>query len=155
MTHPNSLDTPSEVQTSEQTPESTAEATETSFGEILNQFEQQHHRQAETIEGRVITITDDSIIIDIGRKTEGRLSLEKARSGGISDLKPGDTLPVSVSGQDEEGYYALSTVRVERPKDWSSLQRAFAERANVAGTIKELVKGGLRVDVGVRAFMPA
>jgi small subunit ribosomal protein S1 len=155
MTHPNSLDTPSEVQASEQTPESTAEATETSFGEILNQFEQQQHRQAETIEGRVITITDDSIIIDIGRKTEGRLSLEKARSGGISDLKPGDTLPVSVSGHDEEGYYALSTVRVERPKDWSSLQRAFAEKATVAGTVKELVKGGLRVDVGVRAFMPA
>src|SRR5947209_15149046 len=149
MTHPNSLDTPSEVQMSE-TPESTAEATETSFGEILNQFEQQH-RRTETLEGRVITITDDSIIIDIGRKTEGRLSLENARSAGISDLKPGDTLAVSVSGHDDEGYYSLSTVKVERPKDWTGLQRAFAEKANIAGTVKELVKGGLRVDVGAKA----
>jgi small subunit ribosomal protein S1 len=154
MTHPNSFDTLSEVQTAESSPESTGEAIETSFGEILSQFEQQH-RQAEAIEGRVLTIADDSIIIDIGRKTEGRLSIDAARTAGISDLKPGDTLPVSITGVDDEGYYSLSTVRIERPKDWTSLQRAFSEKANVAGVVKELVKGGLRVDVGVKAFMPA
>src|SRR5436305_14853474 len=86
MTHPNSLDTPSEGQTSEQTPESPVELNETSFGDILSQFEQTH-RQAENVSGRVITITEDSIIIDVGRKTEGRLPLEMAQSAGVTDLK--------------------------------------------------------------------
>ena len=45
-----------------------------------------------------------------------------------------------------------STVKVERPKDWSGLQKAFTEKRNIAGTVAEQVKGGFRVDVGVRAF---
>ena len=139
---------------SEPAPESTAETNDSSFGDILSQFEQAH-RQAETVSGRVITITDDAIIIDVGRKTEGRLPLDKAQAAGVTDLKPGDTLVVNVAGQDSEGFYSLSTVRVERPKDWSALQRAFAEKINIGGVVKELVKGGFRVDVGAKAFMPA
>src|SRR5436309_154286 len=51
--------------------------------------------------------------------------------------------------------YLLSTVRVETPRDWSALEAAFASKATIAGTVLEVVKGGVRVDVGVRAFMPA
>ncbi len=138
----------------DEAPESTTETTESSFGEILSQFEEQH-RHDEHLEGRVVTISDDAIIIDIGRKMEGRLPIEKARAAGVTDLKPGDTLQVNITGLDAEGYYSLSTVRVERPKDWSSLQRAFDEKATIAGTVQELIKGGVRVDVGARAFMPA
>jgi len=138
----------------DQAPESTTETTESSFGEILSQFEQQH-RHNEHLEGRVVTISDDAIIIDIGRKTEGRLPIEKARAAGVTDLKPGDTLQVNITGLDGEGYYSLSTMRVERPKDWTALQRAFDEKATIAGTVQELIKGGVRVDVGARAFMPA
>src|SRR5436190_17112161 len=154
MTHPNSLDTPPEAPMQDEAPESTTETTESSFGEILSQFEEQH-RHDEHLEGRVVTISDDAIIIDIGRKMEGRLPIEKARAAGVTDLKPGDTLQVNITGLDAEGYYSLSTVRVERPKDWSSLQRAFDEKATIAGTVQELIKGGVRVDVGARAFMPA
>ena len=64
-------------------------------------------------------------------------------------------LPVSVKGRDPEGYYELSRIRVERPKDWSSLEKAFADKATILGTITAVVKGGVSVDIGVRAFMPA
>ncbi len=57
--------------------------------------------------------------------------------------------------RNEDGYYELSTIKVERPKDWSGLQSAFDEKRNIAGRVVEQVKGGFRVDVGVRAFMPA
>ena len=70
-------------------------------------------------------------------------------------MKVGDKLPVSIKGRDPEGYYELSRLKVERPKDWSSLEKAFAEKAAILGTITAVVKGGVSVDVGVRAFMPA
>ena len=49
----------------------------------------------------------------------------------------------------------LSTIKVETPRDWSALEAAFAGKRTIGGTVLEVVKGGLRVDVGVRAFMPA
>jgi small subunit ribosomal protein S1 len=70
-------------------------------------------------------------------------------------LKKGDKLIVSIRGRDEEGNYALSTVKVETPRDWSALESAFEGKRTIGGTVTEVVKGGLRVDVGVRAFMPA
>ena len=70
-------------------------------------------------------------------------------------MKPGDKLPVSVKGRDPEGYYELTRAKVERPKDWSALEKAFADKATIVGTVTGVIKGGLSVDVGVRAFMPA
>jgi small subunit ribosomal protein S1 len=67
----------------------------------------------------------------------------------------GDKVIVSLRGRDDQGNYLLSTVKVEVPKDWTALEAAFASKATIAGTVLELVKGGLRVDVGVPAFMPA
>jgi len=60
-----------------------------------------------------------------------------------------------VKGRDPEGYYELSRARVEQPRDWPALERAFAEKATIVGTVTAVIKGGLSVDVGVRAFMPA
>jgi len=70
-------------------------------------------------------------------------------------VKAGDSFPVSVTGRNEEGYYELSRFKVAQPRDWSALEAAFADKTAVVGTVTEVVKGGLRVDVGVRAFMPA
>ena len=74
-------------------------------------------------------------------------------AGGLS-IKIGDKLLVSITGT-EDGSYTLSTVKVERPRDWSALERAFSEKRPIGGIVTELVKGGLRVDVGAKAFMPA
>jgi small subunit ribosomal protein S1 len=70
-------------------------------------------------------------------------------------VKAGDKIPVSIKGRGPEGYYELSRLKVERPKDWSSLEKAFADKASIAGTVSAVVKGGVSVDIGVRAFMPA
>src|SRR5262249_31601075 len=102
----------------------------------------------------VVAVTVDSVLVDIGYKSEGILPLAIFQSAGET-VKPGDKLRVSVKGRDPEGYYELSRARVEQPKDWPALERAFAEKATIVGTVTGAVKGGLSVDVGVRAFMPA
>jgi small subunit ribosomal protein S1 len=125
-------------------------ANDNSFGDILTQFEQTHHSRGETVEGTVMTVTADSVFVDIGRKMDGALPRDPT-----VDLKPGTKLRVSIRGRDEDGTYQLSTIRVETPRDWSGLEAAFAEKKIIGGTVTEIVKGGLRVDVGVKAFMPA
>ena len=129
-----------------------------SFGDILSQYEQTHKHRAEEggrgLEGVVIAISADSVFLDIGFKTEGMIPLAEFQSAGES-VKPGDKMPVSIKGRSEEGYYELSRIKVERPKDWSALERAFADKSAIAGVVTALVKGGVNVDVGVRAFMPA
>jgi small subunit ribosomal protein S1 len=59
-----------------------------------------------------------------------------------------------VKGRNEEGYYELSRLRVETPKDWTALEKAFEDKSTIVGTVTAVVKGGLSVDIGVRAFMP-
>jgi small subunit ribosomal protein S1 len=129
-----------------------------SFDEILSQFEQTHSRKAgeggKQLEGTVIAVSADSVFLDIGFKSEGILPLAAFHAAGET-VKPGDRMPVSVKGRDPEGYYQLTRFRTEQPRDWSSLEHAFAEKAAIVGTVTGVVKGGLSVDVGVRAFMPA
>jgi small subunit ribosomal protein S1 len=144
----------------ENTPESQANAPEPteSFKEILSEFEQSRTRRpkdaGKQLEGTVITVSADTVILDIGFKSEGILPISAFQGTGES-VKPGDKVSVSVKGRDPEGYYELTRFRTEQPKDWSSLERAFAEKAAIVGTVSGVIKGGLSVDVGVRAFMPA
>src|SRR5580700_6530498 len=127
---------------------SQASSHDSSFADILTDFEQTHKSRGETVDGTVVSITPDGIFVDIGRKMDGVLPPDPR-------LKKGDKLIVSIRGRDEEGNYALSTVKVETPRDWSALESAFEGKRTIGGTVTEVVKGGLRVDVGVRAFMPA
>ena len=131
---------------------------ETSFADILSQFEQEHRteRGTETVQGTVVSLTPENIVVDIGRKMEGLLSLEQYRAnGGDPEVKKGDAITVITKGTTSDGYYELTTLKVQRPKDWTGIQAAFDEKRAVAGQVVESVKGGLRVDIGVRAFMPA
>jgi small subunit ribosomal protein S1 len=135
-----------------------ANAPAESFGDILSQYEQSHSHRVEEgkrgLEGTVIAVTGESVYLDIGFKTEGILPLADFQTAGET-VKPGDKMPVSIKGRDPEGYYELSRTKVERPKDWTSLEKAFADKTPIAGVITAVVKGGVSVDVGVRAFMPA
>jgi small subunit ribosomal protein S1 len=128
-----------------------------SFKDILNQYEQSHSHKPEEgskrIEATVVTLTADSILLDIGFKTEGILPLIALRPG--ETVKPGDKLLVTVKGRDPEGYYEVALGKIARPTDWGSLEQAFNEKTTIVGTVMAAVKGGLSVDVGVRAFMPA
>ncbi|HKW77206.1 MAG TPA: S1 RNA-binding domain-containing protein [Terriglobales bacterium] len=128
-----------------------------SFGDLLAAYEQSHKRKpgerSAGLQGTVVAVTADSAVLDIGFKSEGVLPLTAFTNK--PQPKRGDKFPVSIKGRNPEGYYELSLGRIEQPKDWAALQRAFAEKTTIGGTVTAVVKGGLSVDVGVRAFMPA
>ncbi len=128
-----------------------------SFKDIFSEYEHNHSRKSEPgtqrREGTVVALTADSIVLDIGLKTEGVLPLTSFPPD--KPPKPGDRIQVTVKGRDPEGYYELTRGKVERPTDWPSLEKAFAEKSTIIGTVTGVVKGGLSVDIGVRAFMPA
>jgi small subunit ribosomal protein S1 len=151
MPNPSSLDRDPIAGADSQTPDE-------SFGDILSQYEQSHTHKpdegAKGLEGTVVSVTAESVFVDIGYKTEGIIPLADFVNAG-EPVKVGDKLPVSIKGRGEDGYYELSRIHVERPKDWSQFEKAFADKAAIAGTVTAVVKGGLSVDVGVRAFMPA
>jgi small subunit ribosomal protein S1 len=135
-----------------------AQAKDNSFADILSAYESEHKSApgAEALTGTVVAVTGDAVTVDIGRKMEGLLKPEQVRdSAGNCTVKRGDTVQVSVTGRDENLYYTLSLSKIVVPKDWSGLQKAFAEKSIVTATVMEVIKGGLRVDVGVRAFLPA
>ncbi len=128
-----------------------------SFDDLLCQYEKSHSRKKEEggkgLVGTVVAINAESVVLDIGFKTEGVLPLADFERDGLP--KPGDKMPVTIKGRDPQGFYELGRGKVERPMDWSALEKAFAEKTAIAGTVTAVVKGGLSVDVGVRAFMPA
>jgi small subunit ribosomal protein S1 len=131
---------------------------EESFGAIFSQYEKSHSGKtggaSRGREATVVAVTADSVLLDIGFKSEGILPLSVFQSAGEA-VKLGDKFLVTVKGRDPEGYYELSRGKVERPTDWASLEKAFAEKSTIVGTVIGIVKGGLSVDVGVRAFLPA
>jgi small subunit ribosomal protein S1 len=151
----------SNLETPENNPtfESPTEPTESveSFDTILSQFERTHSRRSgeggRQISGTVVAVSAEFVFVDIGYKTEGVLPVALFENTKEA-VAPGDKLQVSVKGRNEEGYYELSRLRVEQPKDWTALEKAFEEKSIIVGTVTAVVKGGLSVDVGVRAFMP-
>ncbi|HVW76904.1 MAG TPA: 30S ribosomal protein S1 [Alloacidobacterium sp.] len=138
------------------TVEPTAETSE-SFGELLSQFEQSHSHKwedgAKQLQGTVITVSPEWVFLDIGYKIEGVLPRSIFTENDLP--KAGDRIPVSIKGRNEEGYYELSRFKIAQPKDWTSLEQAFEAKTPITGTVTGVVKGGLTVDVGVRAFLPA
>ena len=138
-------------------PEAVPEVTE-SFGDILAEFQQSHARKpgggAEGREGTVIAVSGESVLMDMGLKVEGILPLAALQRADQA-VKPGDKVLVTITGRDpESGYYRLSRGKVTRPTDWESLEKAFSDKTTIVGTVTGVVKGGLSVDVGVRAFLP-
>jgi len=126
-----------------------------SFGDILSQYTKNNSRKTEgsrQLQATVIAVNAESVFFDIGYKSEGILPLAALQG---ETLKPGDKCLVTVKGRDLDGYYELSRFKVERPMDWSALEKAFADKTTVLGTVTGVIKGGFSVDVGVRAFMPA
>src|ERR1051326_6380088 len=91
-------------------------AQDTSFGDILSEFEQSHHAEGGTVEGTIVSVTPDGAFVDIGRKMDGLLPPDPK-----VELKPGMQVLVSIRGRDGEGNYLLTTIKVEIPRDWSGL----------------------------------
>ena len=105
-------------------------SSEPSFGDILNQFEQEHHapQKGEGVrDGTVVSITPENIFLDIGMKTDGILPVAAARDeAGAIPVKVGDTIQVTITGRDEEAITSFRSSRLRGPKTgrrWRRLSR--------------------------------
>jgi small subunit ribosomal protein S1 len=109
--------------------------------------------EGEVIRGRVVEVRTGDVIVDIGYKSEGAIPMEEFRYSGAP--KVGDEIEVFLEAkEDSEGLIVLSKDKADKIKVWDQISKAFDAGTPVEGRVVEVVKGGLAVDVGVRAFLP-
>ncbi len=111
-------------------------------------------REGEVVKGRVVEVTSDRVLVDIGYKSEGAIDLNEF--GSIGDLKVGDEINVYIEApEDEHGMPVLSKQKADRIRNWAHIQEIYEKDGVINGKIVRRVKGGLKVDIGIDAFMPA
>ncbi len=108
----------------------------------------------ELVQGTVVSRRHDGVFVDIGQKAEAFLPFEPSREDG-EQPGVGESIEVVVTGRSRQGYLQLSSLKTQRPGGWIHLEAAFNNGKPVLGKVISTTKGGLAVDVGVRAFMPA
>ena len=110
--------------------------------------------EGEVVPGRVVQVRGGEVLVDVGYKSEGTIPLEEfTRSGTMP--KVGDEIEVYLEAkEDNDGLIVLSKDRADKIKVWDVVSRAYEKGVPVEGRVVEVVKGGLAVDVGVRAFLP-
>ena len=109
------------------------------------------------VTGRVVRITDEFVIVDVGLKSEGRVALKEfGAPGQAPEIKPGDRIELYVERyEDRDGSIVLSREKARREEAWTTLEKAFEANLRVNGTIYGRVKGGFTVDLGgAVAFLP-
>lgn len=123
------------------------------FAQLLeSQF--QPVKENTVVKGKVIGFSSDEVIVDVGYKSEGLIPVSEFRD--ISNLKPGDEINVLVESlEDENGYLQLSKSKADKMLNWEKTVAACEEGKIVQGKVYKKVKGGLMVDVGMDAFLPA
>jgi small subunit ribosomal protein S1 len=111
--------------------------------------------EGEVIAGRVIQVTGNNVIVDVGFKSEGVISAHEFRDEkGNIGLKPGDRIDVLLESIEADGNVILSREKAERMKIWDTIEKAYEDQSILKGRVIERIKGGLSVDIGVRAFLP-
>ncbi len=124
-----------------------------SMEELYNET-MQNFKEGEVVRGRVVNIMDDFVLVDIGYKSEG--AIPKEEFFGVQDLKIGDEFDIFIEEpEDDNGMPVLSKVKADKIKNWTHIQRIYEEDGVIDGRIIRRVKGGLKVDIGIDAFMPA
>lgn len=129
------------------------------FGEILARHEESHRSEInenEVVKGRVIKITDQAVIIDVGFKSEGVVPIEEFKDGETVTVSPGDEVDVYVKQlENSEGYVELSRADAVRMQTWDQIELAYKTGENITARVTDRIKGGLRVDIGgIQAFLP-
>jgi small subunit ribosomal protein S1 len=148
-----------ELKTSEsaETGEVAVGETET-MDQLLDQFSAPEVVAAEgdIFDGRVLAVTDAGVVVDVGGKFEGLVPAEEfLDSGSAIQFGEGQTIEVERLHEHRDGYVLLSHIRAHRRRVWERIEKSYREQTNITGKITERIKGGLVVDIGVRAFLPA
>jgi len=128
------------------------------FGKLLAEHsETQSIKEGEIVEGEVIMVTKDFVMVDIGHKSEGRIPIDEfiGPEGGKPSISEGDVISVYVDEfENEDGLIQLSKDKADKLRIWDEIDRASEAGELVEGVITGRVKGGLTVDIGVKAFLP-
>ncbi len=111
----------------------------------------------QVVQGRILNLTDGEVLVDVGLKSEAAVPLsEFLTSDGQLTVAPGDTVDVWVERFDElTGMVAVSHQKAVRQRIWDEIERAFQTQTSLCGRVMERIKGGMTVDIGVPAFLPA
>jgi small subunit ribosomal protein S1 len=112
--------------------------------------------EGEIVTGRIIGVTSNSVIVDVGYKSEGLIPIEEFTDrGGELSVSVGEEVDVLLEKtEDLEGHVLLSYSKALRMRRWTEVERAYKDGRIIKGRITDRIKGGLTVDVGLRAFLP-
>ncbi len=112
--------------------------------------------EGEVVPGKVLKITDQEVMVDIGYKSEGVIDIfEFVDESGKVMVNVGDEVEVLLERtENQDGYVVLSKEKAERMKVWKTIEVAYKEDRVITGRVIERIKGGLAVDIGIRAFLP-
>jgi small subunit ribosomal protein S1 len=126
------------------------------MSKLLDQYDEQHESPAnnEIIEVKVIAYTEHGVVVDIGQKTEGLIPAVEFSETEIPRPDPNVTIEVQRTGEKKDGYVIVSYQKVLRRRTWEKLDEAYKNKTTLTGKVVDRIKGGVVVDVGVRAFLP-
>ena len=112
--------------------------------------------EGEIVRGKVVAITANEVIVDVGYKSEGLIPIEEFRGvDGEVHVQVGTDVEVLLEkAEDQEGHVLLSHSKAERMRVWNEIEQSFREGRVIKGRVIDRIKGGLTIDVGVRAFLP-
>ena len=106
-------------------------------------------------EGRVVAVSKDKVVVDIGYKSEGMIPNDQFSTEELQNLKVGDPLKVYIEEcEDADGNLVLSKEKADKMKIWEELEQLFNDGKSIDGKIVARIKGGMMVDIGVKAFLP-
>jgi len=140
--------------------EAAAAAEEAAGSEEMSKLMEQYGEPQETasqneiIEVKVVAYTEQGVVVDLGQKTEGLIPAVEFSESDIPRPEPNATIEVQRTGEHKEGYLIVSYQKVLRRRTWERIDAAFKAKDTVTGKVVDRIKGGLVVDVGVRAFLP-
>jgi small subunit ribosomal protein S1 len=140
--------------------EATAAAEEAAGSEemskLMEQYDEQHEAasQNEIIEVKVVAYTEHGVVVDLGGKTEGLIPAAEFSETDIPRPEPNATIEVQRTGEHKDGFTILSYQKVLRRRTWERIEAAYKAKETITGKVVDRIKGGLVVDIGVRAFLP-
>ncbi len=117
---------------------------------------QQTPTEGELVEGRVIAATELGVVVDIGAKSEGLIPTQEfVETDGEVRLEPSQMVAVQLLNEEKEGYILVSYQRARRRRAWENIEKSYRQQVPLTGRVLDRIKGGLVVDLGIRAFLPA
>lgn len=106
-------------------------------------------------EGRVVALTKDKVVVDIGYKSEGMIPSDQFSNEDLQNIKIGDRIQVYIEEcEDADGNLVLSKEKADKMKIWEELEKLYKEEKSIDGKVVSRIKGGMMVDIGVKAFLP-